>query len=179
MTAPPARDLARYIRSVPDFPKPGIVFRDITTLLQDGEAFAATVSLLVDRARAVRPDVIVGIESRGFIFGAPVAHQLGIGFAPVRKEGKLPAATTSETYALEYGEDTIEMHTDALTRGARAVLVDDLLATGGTAAAACRLVERLGAQVVLASFVIELAFLPGRERLAPRPVDALIRYDSE
>ena len=172
-------DFAEHIRAVADFPKPGIVFRDITTLLQDARAFGAAVDSLATMARALQPDIIVGIESRGFVFGAPVAVALGVGFVPVRKPGKLPAATLRENYTLEYGDDSLEMHRDALRPGMRVVIVDDLLATGGTAAAAARLVERGGATVAGLLFLVELAFLPGRERLAGHTVHALVRYDSE
>lgn len=172
-------NFAAHIRTVPDFPKPGILFRDITTLLQHPAAFAAAIAALSAEARALRPDVIVGIESRGFVFGAPVAVALGLGFVPVRKPGKLPAATVRETYALEYGDDTLEIHRDALRPGMRALIVDDLLATGGTAAAACRLVEAIGGEVAGLVFLIELGFLPGRERLAGREIHALVHYDSE
>lgn len=172
-------DFAARIRSVPDFPKPGIVFRDITPLLQDGEAFAAVIAALSVQARALRPEVIIGIESRGFVFGAPVAAALGLGFVPVRKPGKLPAATVRERYALEYGEDALEMHRDALRPGMRAVIVDDLLATGGTAAATCRLAESLGSEIAGLLFLIELGFLPGRQCLVGREVHALVQYARE
>ncbi len=172
-------DLAAHIRSVPDFPKPGIVFRDITTLLQEPHAFRASVDALAAAAGALQPDVVVGIESRGFVFGAPVAMALGVGFVPVRKPGKLPAATFRETYALEYGEDALEIHQDAVRPGQRVVIVDDLLATGGTAAAAARLVAHCGGHAVGALFLVELAFLGGRARLAGQTVHALVRYDSE
>lgn len=172
-------DFAAHIRTVPDFPKPGILFRDITTLLADPVAFRAAIEAMTAAAAALQPDVIVGIESRGFVFGAPVAVALGAGFVPVRKPGKLPAATLRETYALEYGEDALEIHAGALASGARVVIVDDLLATGGTAAAAARLVERAGAVVAGTLFLVELAFLPGRAALAGRSVHALVRYDNE
>jgi adenine phosphoribosyltransferase len=170
--------LRARVRDVPDFPKPGILFRDLTPLMGDGAAMRACIDLLVERARAHRPDVdvIVAVESRGFIFGAPVAAALGVGFAPVRKPGKLPSRTLSRSYALEYGTDSLEMHADAVTPGKRALIVDDLLATGGTAAATVELVREQGAVVVGALFVVELAFLPGRARLADVPVDALLTY---
>jgi adenine phosphoribosyltransferase len=164
------------VRDVPDFPKPGILFRDLTPLMGDGAAMRACVDLLVERARGHRPDVVVAVESRGFIFGAPVAAALGIGFAPVRKPGKLPSRTLRRSYALEYGTDSLEMHADAVTPGKRALIVDDLLATGGTAAATVELVREQGAVVVGALFVVELSFLPGRARLADVPVDALLAY---
>jgi len=171
------KELERHIRDVPDFPKKGILFKDITPLLADGQAFRATIGHLSDRAGARRPDVIVAIESRGFIFGSAVATALGIGFVPVRKPGKLPRRSRRVTYALEYGTDSLEMHEDAVPPGARVLIVDDLLATGGTAGAAAELVLQGGAEVVGCAFVIELAFLGGRARLSPLAVDALIAYD--
>jgi adenine phosphoribosyltransferase len=167
--------LTRRIRDVPDFPKPGIMFKDVTPLLGDGAAFRLAIDLLAERVRAHLPELIVGIESRGFIFGAALADRVGVGFVPVRKPGKLPYRTTRETYALEYGTDALEMHEDAV-EGRRCLVVDDLLATGGTAAATARLVERLRGRVEGFAFVIELDFLKGRERLAPRIVDSLIHY---
>jgi adenine phosphoribosyltransferase len=169
-------DLRAYIRDVPDFPKPGIIFRDITPLLQSATALGATLDALEARAAARQPDVIVGIESRGFLFGVPLAARLGLGFVPIRKPGKLPAETHRETYTLEYGEDAVEIHADAVEEGQRVLIVDDLLATGGTAAASTRLVERLGATVVGLLFLIELGFLEGRQRLPDRPVDTLITF---
>jgi adenine phosphoribosyltransferase len=168
--------LRARVRDVPDFPKPGILFRDLTPLMGDGAAMRACVDLLVERTAALRPDVIVAVESRGFIFGAPVAAAMGIGFAPVRKPGKLPARKLRRTYDLEYGTDSLEMHADAVHEGSRVVIVDDLLATGGTAAATVELVREQGASVVGAVFVVELALLEGRGRLAGVPVDALIAY---
>lgn len=168
--------LRARVRDVPDFPKPGILFRDLTPLMGDGAAMRACVDLLVERATALRPDVIVAVESRGFIFGAPVAAALGVGFAPVRKPGKLPARKLRRTYDLEYGTDSLEMHADAVHAGSRAVIIDDLLATGGTAAATVELVREQGATVVGAVFVVELALLEGRARLAGVPVEALIGY---
>ena len=168
--------LKARIRDVPDFPKPGIVFKDITPLLGDGPLFRDAVALLSERARARRPDLIVAIESRGFMFGAPVAAELGVGFVPVRKPGKLPYKTSRIEYALEYGTDALEMHHDALSQGARVLVVDDLLATGGTAAAAVGLIEGQGATLAGCLFVIELAFLHGRKKLERHPVDALISY---
>jgi adenine phosphoribosyltransferase len=168
--------LRRRVRDVPDFPKPGILFRDLTPLMGDGMAMRACVSLLTERVAAHRPDVVVAVESRGFIFGAPVAAELGVGFAPVRKPGKLPARKLRRTYDLEYGTDSLEMHADAVHAGARVVIVDDLLATGGTAAATIELVREQGAAVVGATFVVELALLTGRARLAGVPVDALLVY---
>jgi adenine phosphoribosyltransferase len=168
--------LKSLIRDVPDFPKPGIVFKDITPLLGHGEALRQTAELLAGRARRWQPAHVVAIESRGFIFGALVAQALGVGLVPVRKPGKLPWKTSRREYALEYGTDALEMHEDALQPGRPAIVVDDLLATGGTAAATAHLVEEQGAKVVGCLFLIELAFLGGRGKLAPFPVDALISY---
>jgi len=169
-------DLRALIRDVPDFPKPGILFRDVTPLLGNGPGFRACIRQLCLRIAPSRPQVIAGIESRGFIFGAAVAAELGIGFVPIRKPGKLPWKTRKESYALEYGTDSIEVHEDAVEDGARVALVDDLLATGGTAGAAIKLLRGLGGEVVLAAFVIELTFLPGRERLHGVPAEVLISY---
>lgn len=170
-------DLIRArIRDVRDFPKPGIVFKDITPMLGDPRAFDAAIALLADAARPLEADVVVAIESRGFLFGAPLALRLGAGFVPVRKPGKLPSATTRVEYDLEYGTDAIEMHTDAFSHGARVLVVDDVIATGGTAAATCELVRRLGGHVVGAAFLIELAFLGGADRLGGAPVIAAVRY---
>lgn len=169
-------DLARYIRDVPDFPIPGIVFKDITTLLKDAAAYRTAIDGLVSQVRAVQPELVVGIESRGFIFAAPVAYALGIGFVPVRKLGKLPARTISVEYELEYGVNSVEMHVDALEPGRRVVIMDDLLATGGTAAGTVQLVEQLGGQVVALAFLVELTFLRGRERLPGRDIITLVKY---
>jgi adenine phosphoribosyltransferase len=168
--------LRARVRDVPDFPKPGILFRDLTPLMGDGVALAACVGLLAERVAIHRPEVVVAVESRGFIFGAPVAAALGIGFAPVRKPGKLPAETLRRTYELEYGTDSLEMHADAVRPESRVVVVDDLLATGGTAAATVELVREQGAAVVAAAFVVELSLLTGRARLPGVPVDALLSY---
>ena len=165
------------IRDVPDFPKPGILFKDITPILHDVAAMREVLNHFRTFAEDCRPDLIVGIESRGFIFGMPLAVEMGLGFAPVRKLGKLPYNRISEEYALEYGTNTVEMHDDAVAAGQRVLIVDDLLATGGTAAAACRLVERLGGKVAGLAFVVELGFLPGRAALTDYKVDALIRFD--
>jgi len=170
-------DLARYIRNIPDFPVEGIQFKDITTLLQDPAAFCASVDEMLARCRDREIDVVVGIESRGFIWGAILAHELGVGFVPVRKPGKLPAETVRAEYTLEYGTNALEMHRDAIAPGQKALVVDDLLATGGTARATCELVEQLGGQVVAVGFLIELCFLPGRDRLAGYDVWALIPMD--
>lgn len=170
------RELRARIRDVPDFPKPGILFRDLTPMLGHGPSLQACVSWLAERVARHRPDVIVAVESRGFIFGAPVAIALGVGFAPVRKPGKLPWRTHRQSYALEYGTDALEMHADAVQAGARVVIVDDLLATGGTAAATAQLVREQQAQVVAFAFVVELTALLGRARLTDAAVEALIQY---
>jgi adenine phosphoribosyltransferase len=172
-------DLRSTIRSVPDFPKKGIVFRDITTLLKNPGALHEAVDQLAAYYAGRKIDVVVGIESRGFILGGALAERLGAGFVPVRKPGKLPANVLRQEYALEYGTDTIEIHADAITRGQRVLMHDDLLATGGTMEAASKLVGTLGGEIVGVSFLIELAFLNGRSRLAPHDIHALIRYDSE
>ena len=164
------------IRDIPDFPKPGILFRDITPILADHEAFAEITDALCAEAKKFQPDLIVGIESRGFLFGTPMALQLGVGFSPVRKLGKLPYETVTEEYALEYGTNTVEMHTDAVKPGQRVVIVDDLLATGGTARASAALVERQGGIVAGYCFAIELTFLNGRDALPGRNIAALISY---
>lgn len=164
----------KLIRDIPDFPKPGILFKDITPVLADPAAMRELVGEMSAYARQRTPDVIVGIESRGFLLGMPVAMELGIGFAPVRKKGKLPYDTISEEYALEYGVNVVEIHRDAVQPGQRVLIVDDLLATGGTAAAASRLVERLGGVVCGLSFAVELTFLPGRAALEGRDVGSLI-----
>ena len=168
--------LKQRIRHVPDFPKPGILFYDVTTLLQDAAGFAQAVDAMCT-PHAGRPiDLVVGIESRGFIFGAAVADRLKAGFAPVRKPGKLPSKTRRASYALEYGEDTLEIHEDAAGKGARVLIVDDLLATGGTASATLGLVKGLGAEVVGVQFLIELVALGGRAKLAGAPVHAVLQY---
>lgn len=169
-------DLQRYIRDIPDFPKPGILFKDITPLLGDAQAFRAAIDGLQQAVRDLPCDAVVGIESRGFMFGAALALAMGKGFVPVRKPGKLPYKVVRQSYALEYGTDTIEMHHDALSPGHSVLVVDDLVATGGTAAATCELVEKLGARVAGLAFVIALDFLPWRARLGARDVRALLRY---
>ncbi len=176
MTSRPAVNLYDYIREIPDFPKPGVSFKDITPLLANGDAFAAAVSELacfVDQ----EVDTVVGIESRGFIFGAALAFERNLGFVPVRKPGKLPADVHSVEYELEYGVDALEIHRDALAEGHRVVIVDDLLATGGTARATVDLVRRLGAQVDACLFAIELVFLDGRSALEGVPVHSLMRFE--
>ncbi|MCG3208851.1 MAG: Adenine phosphoribosyltransferase [Anaerolineae bacterium] len=169
-------DLASTIRSVPDFPVKGILFYDITTLLKDPEALKASVDELAAAYKDKNIDVVVGMESRGFIFGMPVAYNLGTGFVPIRKPGKLPAETISESYALEYGTNTLQIHLDGITPGQRVLVVDDLLATGGTAQATCRLVERLGGVVAGVAFLIELTFLNGRDKLQGYDVFSLLKY---
>ena len=164
------------IRDIPDFPKPGILFKDITPLLGDAEGFRIAIDLLADAIDGPVPEYIVGTESRGFIFGAALAYRIGAGFIPVRKPGKLPADVHSCEYELEYGTDALEVHRDALHQGARTLIVDDLLATGGTARATGDLLRRLGAEMLGYSFVIELGFLNARERMTDAPVHSLIRY---
>jgi adenine phosphoribosyltransferase len=169
-------DLRGLIRDVPDFPQPGIVFKDLMPLIADATAFRASIDLLASWAGPRAPDVILGAEARGFIFGGALAYSLGCGFVPARKPGKLPWRTVEATYDLEYGQDTLQVHADALGRGSRVIVLDDVLATGGTAAAKVELVERLGGTVVGALFVVELAFLHGRDRLAGTDVHALVAY---
>jgi adenine phosphoribosyltransferase len=169
-------NLAALIRNVPDFPLPGIQFKDITTLLRDGAAFHSVIDQLAQRYEGRGIDVIVGIESRGFIFSAPLAYRLGAGLVPIRKPGKLPADTFQVEYQLEYGSNVLEIHQDALAPGARVVIVDDLLATGGTVAAAAQLVEKIGGVVEEVAFVIELGFLNGRQRLTRYPIFSLVTY---
>lgn len=169
-------NLKDFVHDVPDFPKPGILFRDITPLLADGSAFAAAIDQLDELTRSIKFTRIIGIESRGFIFGAALAQKRQCGFVPMRKPKKLPRATVRETYALEYGEDTLEMHEDALIKGERALIVDDVLATGGTAEAAGRLVSRSRGEVAGFAFLIELDFLNGRSRLAPHSVATVLHY---
>ncbi|MBT3181859.1 MAG: adenine phosphoribosyltransferase [Deltaproteobacteria bacterium] len=168
--------LKKHIRDIPDFPKPGIVFKDITPLLQNHAAFEETIRSLVERYVDQEIDTVVGIESRGFLFGTPLAHQLGAGFVPVRKKGKLPYKTIDISYDLEYGSATIEMHTDAIEKGEKVLIIDDLLATGGTAGAACELIKRQGGDVVECAFIVELAFLNGREKIGDVPIHSLVSY---
>jgi adenine phosphoribosyltransferase len=171
-----AHDLARAIRNVPDFPKPGIQFKDITPVLADAKLFAASIDLLTANLKPGSVDAIVGIDARGFIFAAAAALKLNCGFVPVRKKGKLPYQTYEQSYDLEYGSNTIAIHTDAVRPGARVVLIDDLLATGGTAAAAVALLERVGARVLEVNFLIELTFLDGRKQLGNHKINSLITY---
>jgi adenine phosphoribosyltransferase len=172
-------DIASFIRDIPDFPKPGIVFKDITPLMADAGALDAAVRALADRTRALRPEVVIGAEARGFLLGPALARELGAGFVLARKPGKLPHETVSAEYELEYGMDSLELHTDAVAAGARVLVHDDLLATGGTAKALCELVEKVGGEVVACAFLIELAFLGGRSQLAGYDVESLLRYEAE
>jgi len=173
LSAPIGEVVATRLRDIADFPIPGVTFKDFTPLLSDGPAFRAVVQDIARRYSG-RVDVVVGIEARGFIFGAAVAYELGIGFVPVRKAGKLPGSTHSETYDLEYGSAVIEIHTDALARGTRTLVIDDILATGGTAAATCDLIERAEAGVEAVEVLVELGFLGGRTKLAGRTVHAMV-----
>lgn len=170
------QELARSIRDVPDFPKAGILFKDITPVLADGRLFGGSIDLLTGNFKPGEVDAVVGIDARGFIFAAAAAAKLNCGFVPVRKKGKLPWQTYEESYDLEYGSNTIAIHTDAVRKGARVVLIDDLLATGGTAAAAANLLRRLGAEILEVTFLIELSFLKGREKLKGFPVRSLVVY---
>ncbi|MDM7460520.1 MAG: adenine phosphoribosyltransferase [bacterium] len=167
---------AQLVRDIPNFPEPGIIFKDITPVLKHPQALKEVVDLMTEHARQLKPDIVAGIESRGFVFGLPIAINLGLGFVPVRKLGKLPGEKISEEYALEYGTNTVEMHTDAVEPGQRVVVVDDLLATGGTASAAARLIERLGGTVAGFTFLVELTFLDGRKHLRGYDVCSLIEY---
>lgn len=173
------KKLEEYVRSIPDFPEPGIVFRDVTSILQDADGLRLSIDGIVSALEDVEFDVVVGPESRGFIFGVPVAYALHKSFVPVRKKGKLPCETVSAEYDLEYGSAVIEMHKDAIQPGQRVVIVDDLIATGGTIEAIIHLVEQLGGEVVKICFVMELAGLKGREKLAGYPVETLITYDGK
>lgn len=164
------------IRDVPDFPKKGILFKDITPLLQDRNAFAKVVECLAERYAAKKIDAVAGIESRGFLFGAALAYRLGVALVPVRKAGKLPYKTVQTSYDLEYGSATVEMHVDAVAKNGRVVVIDDLLATGGTASAACELVEKVGGKVIECAFVVELGFLKGRDKLQGREIFSLVEY---
>ena len=171
-------NLKKLIREVPDFPKPGINFYDITTLLLDPTGLEETIDALTEACRGLNIDTVIGVESRGFIFGAPLAYQLGVGFIPVRKPKKLPSDTVSVSYELEYGTDTLEMHKDAVGEGHNVLIVDDLLATGGTARAVVDLVEGVGGKISALLFVVELTFLNGRAKFAGHNVKSLISYDS-
>lgn len=173
---PTPAEIGQAIRTIPDFPKPGIQFKDITPVLADARLFAGSIDLLTEHVRPGTVDAVVGIDARGFIFAAAAAIKLGAGFVPIRKKGKLPYQTHEQTYALEYGNATIAVHTDALKPGSRVLLIDDLLATGGTAAAAAHLVQQLGATILEISFLIELSFLRGREKLQGYPLRAIVTY---
>jgi adenine phosphoribosyltransferase len=172
----PTSPLTSFVRDVPDFPKPGILFRDITPLLASAEAFGEAVAAMAQPVLALQPTHVLGLESRGFIFGSALAQKLGVGFVPARKPGKLPMATHSEAYGLEYGNDALEIHADAFKPGDRVLIVDDVMATGGTAAAAQRLVLRTGALPVALTVFIELTSLPGREKVEGLPVFSVLRY---
>lgn len=169
-------ELSKYIRTVNDFPKPGIGFKDITTLTKDPVGFKLSIDLMIEKLESVDVDLILGIESRGFIFGAALADRLGVGLDLIRKKGKLPGATAAETYDLEYGTDTIEIHEDSFSVGSNIVIVDDLLATGGTMAASINLVKKLGGEIRCVLFLIELGFLNGRDKLATDNIISLINY---
>jgi adenine phosphoribosyltransferase len=173
------QEIADKIRNVADFPKKGIQFKDITPLTGDGKSFVRVIDLFAERFRDKKIDLIVGIESRGFIFGGALAYKWGIGFVPVRKPGKLPAAKIREQYELEYGTDSLEIHTDAIQKGQKVLIIDDLLATGGTLAATARLVERSGGDIAGMAFVIELSFLNGREKIKQYDLYTLVNYDKE
>lgn len=173
------REMEAKIRTIPDYPKAGIMFRDITPMLQDAEAFRKCIEVLKDKVGGMKPDYIVGIDARGFIIGAALAYALGLGFIPARKKGKLPYKSISVDYALEYGKATLEMHEDSLKKGERVLIVDDLLATGGTAAAVGELVEKLGGRIEGYVFVVELPDLKGREKLKGRNIISLIKFIGE
>jgi adenine phosphoribosyltransferase len=168
--------LRTTIRDVPDFPKPGIIFKDITTILKDGLLFRASVDLFLEQCRDKSVDKIVGIDARGFLFGSAVAYELGVGFIPLRKKGRLPYKTESAAYTLEYGEAEMELHIDAIESGEKVVLIDDLLATGGTSASAVTLIKKVGGDLVSAIFLIELEFLHGRKKLESTPVISFLKY---
>jgi len=168
--------LRAAVRDVPDFPKKGIVFKDITPVLNDGTLFHSSIDIFLDRCRGKQIDKIVGIDARGFLFGSAVAYQLGVGFVPLRKKGRLPYKTESAKYSLEYGEAEMELHIDAIKRGEKIVLIDDLLATGGTSASAATLINKVEGDLIEAIFLIELEFLHGREKLSPTPVTAFLKY---
>jgi len=172
-------DLKKVIRNIPDFPKKGIIFRDITTLIQDSDAFSYVIDVFHERYKIKRIDVVAGIEARGFIFGGALANKLGVGFVPIRKKGKLPWKTISETYSLEYGTDTMELHEDAIKKGQKVLLLDDLIATGGSLNAAGKLIERLGGEIVEVAVVIELVDLKGREAILPKKLFSLVEFEGE
>lgn len=172
-------ELSKFIRDVPDFPKSGIIFKDITTLLKNSEAFKEALNQLYSQVAKLEVDKVVAIESRGFIFGSLLAEKLNAGFVPVRKPGKLPAEKISESYQLEYGIDSLEIHIDAINKGDKVLIHDDLLATGGTVEAVCKMIEKLGGEIVGILFLIELDFLRGRDKLKKYPVYSIIHYDAE
>src|SRR6266550_3190749 len=170
------KKLHAAVRDVPDFPKKGIIFKDLTPILNDGALFRGSVDVFLERCRGKKIDKIVGIDARGFLFGSAVAYELGIGFVPLRKKGRLPYQTESARYSLEYGEAEMELHVDAIERGEKIVLIDDLLATGGTSASAATLIRKVGGDLIEAIFLIELEFLHGRKKLAPTPVISFLKY---
>ena len=176
MSTEAVNQLYAAVRDIPDFPKSGVVFKDITPLLADGRLFHASIDLFLDACRGLNATKIAGIDARGFLFGAATAYQLGIGFIPVRKKGKLPYKTESASYDLEYGSSEVEMHIDAISPGERIVLIDDVLATGGTSAAAAKLIKKMGGILVEAQFLIELEFLNGRKNLEGIPIRSILRY---
>ena len=173
------KDLKDYVTTIPDFPEKGIMFRDVTTIIQDPKGFRMAVDGLVNTLKSLDFDLVLGSESRGFVFGAPVAYKLDKGFILVRKKGKLPRKTISQEYELEYGTATLEMHCDSIKKGQRVVIIDDLLATGGTTDAIVKMVEKMGGKVIMISFVIELAGLEGRKKLGKYPVESLIIYEGK
>ncbi|MBA3961107.1 MAG: adenine phosphoribosyltransferase [Chthoniobacterales bacterium] len=168
--------LRAAVRDVPNFPKHGVMFKDITPILVDASLFRESIECFLERCRALQPDKIVGIDARGFLFGAAVAYALGVGFVPIRKKGKLPFKTESAAYSLEYGDAEMEMHIDSIEPGEKIVLIDDLLATGGTSAAAAALIQKVGGELLEAQFLIELKFLDGKPKLAPTPVVSFLKY---
>src|SRR5213595_1797526 len=176
MVSDAIHELRAAVRDVPDFPKAGIVFKDITPILSHGKLFRASIDIFLDRCRSQEIDKIVGIDARGFLFGSAVAYELGIGFVPLRKKGRLPYRTESARYSLEYGEAEMELHIDAIEDGEKVVLIDDLLATGGTSASAATLIKKVGGDLTEAIFLIELEFLHGREKLEPTPVTSFLKY---
>ena len=169
-------DLKKYIADIPDFPEPGVIFRDVTPLLANKDAYQESIRLISEFAKDKKVDVIVGPEARGFLMGTPLAYALGVGFVPVRKPGKLPSEIISYSYGLEYGEDTLEIHKDSIKKGQKVAIVDDLLATGGTMEATAKLIEKLGGEVVSMQFLIELESLKGRENLSKYDVNSLVKY---
>lgn len=173
------KKIEEYVRSIPDFPEPGIIFRDVTSVLQDADGLRLAIDSLQEKIGDLKPDLIVGLESRGFIFGMPLAYNLHVPFIPIRKKGKLPCETVEASYELEYGSASIEMHKDAVKPGQKIVIVDDLIATGGTVAAAVHLIEELGGEVVKIVFLMELAGLKGREKLAGYDVESVICYEGK